>query len=56
LVSTVREKGRCSSEIHIKQINTRREQNVELFNGKAGGMYGIYGINGNHSSVRIGGK
>jgi hypothetical protein len=50
LVSTVRDKSRCFSEIHTKQINTGREQNVELFDVKAGGTYG------NHSSVRIGGK
>ena len=40
LVSIFRDKGRCFSEIHIKQINTRREKKVELFNVKAGGKYG----------------
>jgi hypothetical protein len=50
LVGTVRDRNRCFSEIHKNQINTRREQNVKLFNVKAGGAYG------NHSSVKIGGK
>jgi len=49
-VNTVRDRSRWLSEIHIKQINTRREQSVELFNIKTDDTFS------NHSSVRIGGK